>query len=169
VNKFVIVFSLCLIVVGCSRNSQPPSNANMQPGVTSTGVVKVTPIGASLAKGESGEATVRLKIDDGYHVNANPPTLPYLIPTQVDITPAAGISVDFITYPNGLTKKFSFSPDQALAVYEGQTDLKLRLTAAKTAQPGEHNLSVKLRVQACDDQVCYAPGTLDFTLPVTIK
>ena len=141
----------------------------MRPGVTSTGVVKVTPIGASLAKGESGEATVRLKIDDGYHVNANPPTLPYLIPTQVDITPATGISVDFITYPNGLTKKFSFSPDQALAVYEGQTDLKLRLTAAKTAQPGEHNLSVKLRVQACDDQVCYAPGTLDFTLPVTIK
>ena len=166
--KIVIVFSLCLIVVGCGRNTQPAST-NMRPGVTSTGVVKVTPIGASLAKGESGEATVRLKIDDGYHVNANPPTLPYLIPTQVDITPTTGISVDFITYPNGLTKKFSFSPDQALAVYEGQTDLKLRLTAAKTAQPGEHNLSVKLRVQACDDQVCYAPGTMDFTLPVTIK
>ena len=167
--KIVIVFCLCLIVVGCGRNTQPPSNANMRPGVTSTGVVKVTPIGASLAKGESGEATLRLKIDDGYHVNANPPTLPYLIPTQVDITPATGISVDLITYPNGLTKKFSFSPDQALSVYEGQTDLKLRLTAAKTAQPGEHNLSVKLRVQACDDQVCYAPGTMDFTLPVTIK
>ena len=168
-HKFVIVSFLCLIVVGCGGNSQPPSNTNLKPGVTSTGVVKVTPIGASLAKGESGEATVRLKIDADYHVNANPATFPYLIPTQVDITPAPGISVDFITYPNGVTKKFSFSPDQALSVYEGQTDIKLRLTASKTAAPGEHNLSVKLRVQACDDQVCYAPGTMDFTIPVTIK
>ena len=168
-NKFVIVFCLCLIVVGCGRNAQPPSNANLKSGVTSTAVIKVTPLGASLAKGESGEAIVRLKIDDGYHVNANPPTLPYLIPTQLELTPLTGIAVDSINYPNAVTKKFSFSPDQALSVYEGQTDLKLRLTAAKTAPPGEHNLSVKLRVQACDDQVCYAPGTLDFTLPVTIK
>lgn len=168
-NKFVIVFGLCLIVVGCARNPQPPSNANLKSGVTSTGVIKVTPIGASLAKGGSGEATVRLNIDDGYHVNANPPTLPYLIPTQLELTSLTGIAVDSINYPNGVTKKFSFSPDQALAVYEGQTDLKLHLTAAKTAEPGEHNLSVKLRVQACDDQVCYAPGTLDFTLPVTVK
>jgi hypothetical protein len=159
---------ICLVVASCSK-PQPPSDTDQKPPITSIGVVEATPIGASLAKGESGEAAVRLKIDDGYHVNANPATLPYLIPTQLDITPATGISVDFITYPNGVIKKFSFSPDQALAVYEGQTDLKLRLTAAKTAQPGEHNLSVKLRVQACDDQVCYAPGTLDFTLPVTIK
>lgn len=159
---------ICLVVAACGK-PQPPSDTDQRPPVTSIGVVKTTPIGASLAKGESGEAAVRLKIDDGYHVNANPATLPYLIPTQLEITPATGISVDFITYPNGVTKKFSFSSDQALAVYEGQTDLKLRLTAAKTAQPGEHNLSVKLRVQACDDQVCYAPGTLDFTLPVTIK
>jgi thiol:disulfide interchange protein DsbD len=165
VTSFTII---CLVVAACNK-PQPPSATDQKPPITSTGVVKVTPIGASLAKGESGEATVRLKIDDGYHVNANPPTLAYLIPTQLDLTPVTGISVDFITYPNGVTKKFSFSPDQALAVYEGQTDLKLRLTAAKTAEPGEHNLSVKLRVQACDDQVCYAPGTLDFTLPVSIK
>lgn len=132
-------------------------------------MIKVTPIGASLAKGESGEAIVRLMIQDGYHVNANPATFPYLIPTHLEVTPPTGISVDSFTYPNGVTKKFSFSPDQALAVYEGQTDLKVRLTTLQTAEPGEHNLSVKLRVQACDDQVCYAPGTMDFTIPVTIK
>jgi len=81
---------------------------------------------------------------------------------------AAGVSVDFITYPNGLRKKFSFE-ERPLSVYEGETDLKVRLTATKTAKPGEHNLSAKLRVQACDDQVCYAPGTMDLTLPVTVK
>lgn len=163
----VISLYLCLVVVGCTQ-PQPPSVTEQKPGVTSTGVVTATPIATTLAKGESRDAIVRLKIDNGYHVNANPPTLPYLIATELDLTPAAGISVDFINYPTGQTKKFSFS-EQALAVYEGETDLKVRLSAAKTAQPGAHNLSAKLRVQACDDQVCYAPGTMDLTLPVTIR
>lgn len=157
---------LCLLVVGCT-NSQPPSPPEPKRGVTSTGVVKATPIAATLAKGESGEAIVRLNIDNGYHVNANPPSFSYLIATELELTPAAGISVDFINYPNGLSKKFSFA-DQPLSVYEGETELKVRLTA-KSAQPGTHNLSAKLRVQACDDQVCYAPGTMDLTLPVIVK
>ena len=158
---------LCLVVAGCTK-PDAPSNPEPKAGVTSTGVVKATPVAASLARGESGEAVVQLKIDNGYHVNANPPSLNYLIATELEITPAGGISVAFITYPNGLTKKFAFS-DQALSVYEGATDLKVRLSAAKTAPIGEHNLSAKLRVQACDDQVCYAPGTIDLTLPVTIR
>jgi len=159
---------LCLLVVGCAK-SQPPANSDQQkPGVTSVGVVKATPIVTSITKGESADAIVRLKIADGYHVNANPPSLPYLIATQLDLTSAAGVSVDFITYPNGLQKKFSFE-ERPLSVYEGETDLKVRLTATKTAKTGEHNLSAKLRVQACDDQVCYAPGTMDLTLPVTVK
>lgn len=166
--RTAIVFYLCLMVVGCAK-PQPPSNTNQQPGVTSVGVVKVTPMAASIAKGESGDAIVRLRIDNGYHVNANPPSFSYLIATQLELTPAAGISVDFITYPDALTKKFAFSPDKALAVYEGEIDLKVRLTAAKSAESGIHNLSGKLRVQACDDQVCYAPGTADLTLPVSIK
>lgn len=165
-SKFILVFCVSLIVVGCAR-VQPPSNSQ-RPAVTSVGVVKATPVATTLAKGESGEAIVRLKIDNGYHVNANPPSFSYLIATQLDLTPPAGISVDFITYPNGLTKKFSFA-EQPLSVYEGETDLKVRLSAAKSAQPGQHNLSGKLRVQACDDQVCYAPGTMDLTLPVTVK
>ena len=155
------------MVVGCNK-PQPPSNVEPKPGVTSTGVVKATPIAATLAKGESGEAIIRLRIDNGYHVNANPPSFSYLIATELSLTPAAGLSVDFINYPNGQTKKFSFS-EQPLSVYEGETNLKVRLSAAKTAQPGAHNLSGKLRVQACDDQVCCAPGTMDLTLPVTVR
>ena len=155
------------MVVGCNK-PQPPANTEQKPGVTSTGVVKATPMPTTLAKGESGEAVVRLKIDNGYHVNANPPSFSYLIATELNLTAASGISVDFITYPAGQTKKFSFA-EQPLSVYEGETDLKVRLSAARTAQPGEHNLSAKLRVQACDDQVCYAPGTMDLTLPVTVR
>jgi len=165
--RTLIIFLLCLVVVGCTR-SQPPTNTEQRPEVTSTGVVKVTPLEATITKGQPGEAIVRLKIDHGYHVNANPPSFPYLIPVQLQISPPAGVTVESITYPRALTKKFSFS-EQPLAVYEGETDLKVKLNATASATAGVHNLSAKLRVQACDDQVCYAPGSIDLTLPVSIK
>ena len=161
---------LCGFIVGCAKAPEKSAgtNASEAPGVRSVDVVQARPEEATLASGESGEALVRLQITNGYHVNANPPSFPYLKATELEITPADGIAVEFMTYPDPLTKKFSFS-DQPLAVYEGETILKARLKADKTAKPGKHNLSAKLRVQACDDKVCYAPGTLDVLVPVNIK
>ena len=161
------IFLLCLVVVGCGK-TQPPLSTNPKPQVTSTGVVKVTPLETTITKGQSGEAVVRLKIDHGYHVNANPPSFAYLIPTELQLSPPAGIKVDSITYPQALTKRFSFA-EQPLAVYEGEVEVKAKLSAAASATAGSHNLSAKLRVQACDDQVCYAPGSIDLSLPVSIK
>ncbi len=122
----------------------------------------------TLAKGESGYAIVRLQIQNGYHINANPPTFPYLKATELELTPGNGISVDFVSYPDALTKKFSFA-DEPLKVYEGETIVKAMLKAGPSAEAGRHNLSAKLRVQACDDTVCYPPGTMDLNVPVTIK
>ena len=122
----------------------------------------------TLTPGESGDVLVQLKIADGYHVNANPPSQSYLKATELEIKPAGGISVEFITYPDPLVRKFSFS-ETPLKVYEGETNLKVRLKADKSAASGKHNLSAKLRVQACDDKVCYAPGALDVTVPVNVK
>jgi DsbC/DsbD-like thiol-disulfide interchange protein len=161
----LIIICLCLLVVACAK---PAANNPDVSRVTSVGVVKATPQETTIARGASGDAIIRLRIENGYHVNANPPSYPYLIPTQIELSPAESIAVDFITYPDALTKKFSFA-EQPLAVYEGETDVKVRLSAGKSAQTGMHNLSGKLSVQACDDQVCYAPGTIDITLPVNVK
>lgn len=161
------IFLLCLLAVGCGK-TQPPLSVDPKPQVTSTGVVKATPLETTITKGQSGEAVVRLKIDHGYHVNANPPSFAYLIPTELQIPAADGITAGSITYPPALTKKFSFA-EQPLAVYEGEVEVKAKLSAAAAATPGVHNLSAKLRVQACDDQVCYAPGSIDLVLPVSIK
>ena len=149
-------------------NNPAESNANEPPAINSVDVVKANPQEVTIAAGESSEAVVKLQITSGYHVNANPPTFSYLKATQLEITPADGISVEFITYPDALTKKFSFS-EKPLAVYEGETTLKARIKADKTTKTGTHNLSAKLRVQACDDKVCYAPGAIDLVVPVNIK
>lgn len=159
---------LCCGMVGCAKAPEPATNTAEAPSIRSIDVVKATPQPVTIAAGESGDAVVAIQISNGYHVNANPPTFAYLKATELEITPADGISVEFMRYPDALTKKFEFA-EKPLAVYEGETILKARLKADKSAKPGPHNLSAKLRVQACDEKVCYAPGALDVTVPVSIK
>jgi DsbC/DsbD-like thiol-disulfide interchange protein len=107
-------------------------------------------------------------IQSGYHVNANPPSFPYLRATEITVQTGDGLSVGFITYPTALTKKFSFA-DQPLAVYEGNAVVKVMLKATASATKGQRSLPAKIQIQACDDQVCYAPGSLELSLPVIVK
>ena len=161
---------LLILVVGFAAACSRPNDANAPepPQIASVDVVEATPSTTTLPRGETIDAVVPIKITHGYHVNANPPSYPYLKPLEVQVQPAAGVSVEFITYPDPLKRKFSFA-ENPLAVYEGETTVKVRLKADKTATPGQHNLSATLRVQACDDRVCYAPGAESLILPVSVK
>jgi DsbC/DsbD-like thiol-disulfide interchange protein len=150
-----------------SESSSPATSPAAQ-RITSEGVVKAAAQRVDMAAGGSAEAIVRLTIQSGYHVNANPPTFPYLKATALEISPSDGVSVAFVTYPNGLNKKFAFA-EQPLAVYEGATDLKATLKSDKAAKKGERSIPARLRIQACDDQVCYPPGTLELAIPVNVR
>ena len=167
-KKCVLLVALCCLLTACARTQPNQQNDTEPPRINSVDVVKVMPEETTLTRGESGNALVRLQISNGYHVNANPPSQSYLKATEIEIKPAGGISVEFITYPDPLIKKFSFS-ETPLKVYEGETNLRVTLKADKSAASGKHNLSATLRVQACDDKVCYAPGALDVTVPVNVK
>ncbi|HEY2963821.1 MAG TPA: protein-disulfide reductase DsbD domain-containing protein [Pyrinomonadaceae bacterium] len=172
--KLFVIALAGLLIAACTKpaadTKQPASTGGSEPpSIASTDVVKATPEELTLAKGESGYANVRLQIQNGYHINANPPSFSYLKATELELKPAGGISVDFVSYPDPLTRNFSFAPDGPLKVYEGEAIVKPMLKAAQSAETGKHNLSAKLRVQACDDQVCYAPGTIDLTIAVTVK
>jgi thioredoxin:protein disulfide reductase len=166
-KHLVPLLLLCVLITACARTATNTTE-NEPPRINSVDVVKAMPQETTLAPGESGDALVRLQIQNGYHVNANPPSQSYLKATEIELKPQENISVEFITYPDPLVRTFAFS-ETPLKVYEGETNLKLRLLADKTAKPGKHNLSATLRVQACDEKVCYAPGALAITVPVTVK
>lgn len=163
---------LLLLLVACSRSptnlDQGGEASSLARRIASVDVVKVSTQPVEIVAGTPAETVVHLTIQSGYHVNANPPTYPYLKATELEIVNAEGVSVAFITYPNPISKKFSFA-DKPLDVYEGDTALKALLKADQSAKKGQRSLAAKLRVQACDDQVCYPPGTLDLELPITVK
>ena len=166
-KQLVPLLLLCLLIAACARTPTNPTD-NEPRNINSVDVVKAMPQEVTLAPGESGDVLVRLQIQNGYHVNANPPSQSYLKATEIELKPQEGFSVEFITYPDPLLRTFTFSKTP-LKVYEGETNLKVRLLADKTAKPGKHNLSATLRVQACDEKVCYAPGALPVTVPVNVK
>jgi DsbC/DsbD-like thiol-disulfide interchange protein len=163
---------LSLSFAGCSNSAQPSTDiivsTSEQKRVASENVVTVQSPPTEIVAGASTDTVVRLKVDEGYHINANPAAFPYLIATQLDIPKAEGISAAGISYPPPLKKKFSFA-DDLLAVYEGEAELKVSLLADKGAKRGQTSIPAKLRIQACDDQVCYPPGTIDVWIPVTVK
>jgi thioredoxin:protein disulfide reductase len=159
---------------GCSSSSKqnnPVASTPEQPEtkrIASADVVKAAPQPTEITAGSLGESIVRLTIENGYHVNANPPTYPYLKATELVMAPTAGVSVGSVSYPPPLKRKFPFA-EEPLAVYEGETELKAILKADRSARQGQRFISATLRIQACDDQVCYPPGSIDLQIPVLIK
>ncbi len=156
-----------LIVAGCGK--QPATDViTTTRRVASETVVTVEAPPVEINAGASTETTVRLKVDHGYHINANPASFSYLIATELNVPKADGLSAAKVSYPQPLTKKFSFS-EEPLAVYENEASLKVTLLADASAKQGQTSLPAKLRIQACDDQVCYPPGNIDVWIPVTVR
>jgi hypothetical protein len=120
-----------------------------------------------MSAGQSIAAAITLSIQPGFHVNANPPTFSYLIATEVTAAKVEGITIGKPVYPAAVKRKFQFA-DQPLAVYEGEARVTLPLTFASGAK-GPRSLPITVRVQACDEQQCFPPATLNTNLQIEVK
>ena len=131
-------------------------------------VVTATVEEAKLDAGGAGEATVRLDIAQGYHVNANPASDKFYVATELRASAQEGIMPGAPVYPAGVTRKLGFS-ETPLSVYEGSVRIKLPLRADAGASKGRRTLRTKLRVQPCNDEACLAPREIDAPIPVTVN
>jgi DsbC/DsbD-like thiol-disulfide interchange protein len=112
------------------------------------------------ARGKQLEIAVVVKIREGFHVNARETTFDYLIPTDLKAEPATGFKIGAVKYPKGTLHQFSFAKNQALNVYTDTVVLLVPLTIDASAPLGEQRLALKLRYQACNNEVCLPPVTL---------
>lgn len=131
-------------------------------------IVRVTSPEVTVPPGGQAPAAIDLTIAERFHINANPPSASYLIPTELSIAPANGISADGFSYPAPLNKKFSFA-EQPIAVYEKNAQIKFVVHAARGSATGKQTLRARLRVQPCDEKACYAPRTVETDLSIIIR
>lgn len=176
---------ISLMLVGCSQTANKPADAPAatptQPPAASTAatpaaetvpsapaeVVQASAPEVEIKAGGTAEAHVNVKIADGYHINGNPASK-FQIATTLEVEAADEITAAQPVYPPAVKKTFEFSKE-AIVIYEGEAVIKQPLRAGAGAAKGSHTLRAKLRVQPCDNKVCFPPRTLDLSLPVNVK
>jgi uncharacterized protein len=125
--------------------------AKTEVALDSAAHVKAVAQGASYA--DHDEILVTLTIDPGYHVNSNPASIDYLIPTVVAV-PSTDAK---IAYPVGHVFKPKFSPE-GISVYEGSVEITAALPKGWLASTAHAPL--RIDVQACTAQICLPSATL---------
>ena len=108
---------------------------------------------------ERDEIVVTVQVDNGYHINANPASLDYLVPTSIAFET---LIPSRITYPRSIRFNPAFSP-VGLDVYEGSVELVAIFPKGTLAD--DQTIRASVTAQACNDETCLPPAQL----PVSVR
>ena len=161
------MFRAAVVALALLSPARKAALAQMQdiPKAQDLVVIEAAPL--QLAPGAHGTASVAVRVRSSWHVQANPASSPNSIPTTVSAIGNAAIQIGMPVYPPGRTVKLAID-DQPLSVYDGAVAIRLPVTATAGAAAGRHDATGKLRFQACNDQLCLPPTTVEFKLPIEI-
>ena len=112
----------------------------------------------SVAAGTSARLALQVALPEGYHVQSNAPREAAFIPTVLSVDAPAGLTVTEIVYPPA-TDLAQAGQAQPLAVFEREFAVGVVVSVPASAAPGDIVVPARLRYQACDAQLCYAPAT----------
>jgi DsbC/DsbD-like thiol-disulfide interchange protein len=139
----------------------PPSLAQTSGYLTAGAPAKVTG-----KRGDTVEARVVLQVRSGFHVNSNAPNEDYLIPLRLKWDAGALVSGE-IVFPKPEQKNYTFSA-KPVSVFTGEFQVFTKFKVEATAPAGPGILVGKVRYQACSDDTCYRPATVEIRLPYEI-
>jgi thiol:disulfide interchange protein DsbD len=125
------------------------------------------PSAVQVARGGPAEAKLDVRLSPGFHVNSNRPADEYLIPLTLTWT-AGPLKPVGVVYPKPEARSYSFS-QKPLSVYTGNFAIVTKFHADSKAPLGPGALAGKLRYQACNDNTCFPPKTVDVRLPYNVK
>lgn len=115
--------------------------------------------------GSQFQIAVVAEIAEGWHVNANP-TLERLTPIEITTPETPNISFGEVIYPPSDILNIALI-GEAL-VYHGTIKIGIPATLLKSASVEPMTLNLKLKYQACNDEQCLLPVTLDVTIPIEV-
>jgi Disulphide bond corrector protein DsbC len=129
-------------------------------------VVTVTPTEALTAhRGTTVAQTVMITVKPGYHVNSDKPKDEYIIPLKLTWTDGP-LNTKTTVYPKAEEIQVN---GQSLTVFTGTFPIHTEFQVQPNAAPGTVTVNGKLKYQACNNEMCLRPVTLDIPLQVTIQ
>jgi DsbC/DsbD-like thiol-disulfide interchange protein len=122
---------------------------------------------AKVLSGDMLKLALQIKIKKKWHVHANRLADEFLVPTTLTIEPQEGFEVLETIYPKPKLGKYDYS-ETPLEVFEGDVLIGALLQIAPGLSPGLRQLKARFKYQACDNQGCLPPKTIDIMRPVEI-
>ena len=101
-----------------------------------------------------------------WHANANPAG-EGLIPTEIILPVSSDVTFGSTVYPAGEVLHIE-SLGGKVSVYHDQDVIGVEARLNDNARPGSTTLPLKLRYQACSDQQCLLPKTVEVAVPIEI-
>jgi hypothetical protein len=124
----------------------------------------------SVPAGKLSPVILHFRVAQGLHINSHTPSDKFLIPTDFSIPDGVGpddtgVRLNAAIYPPGTIISLAFDPKTKLSVYTGEFVIQARIVAT----PGNHLVQGKLHYQACDQNQCMPPKTIDVPINVIGK
>jgi uncharacterized protein len=147
------------VIPAAKVTQQADEAVTLQEAMATQAYVKVS---ASEPKFEGNSLTVTaiLDIAESWHINANPASLDFLIPTSVDVREDSGKAEVKPAYPDARSMD---TPLGNIKVYEGKVNIQVKVTLPDSTE----NLRLLVRAQACKDTTCLKPS--HWIIPVKLK
>jgi hypothetical protein len=159
--RIASVFSAVFVSLLCAQSAASetqiadslaaPSLHDVQPGDTAAHVRIVS---VQRDDREPDRVVVTVEIDRGFHINANPASDDYLIPTTLNVTNQTPTRV---IYPSPRRFKPKFVED-TLDVYEGTIQIIAEFPAGSLSR--NPYLFGTVTAQACTEDICLPPADL---------
>ncbi|MDW7995721.1 MAG: protein-disulfide reductase DsbD N-terminal domain-containing protein [Gemmatales bacterium] len=106
--------------------------------------------------------TVRLAIENGWYIYANPVGASGPIATTVQVSAAVPLREVQVEYPQGKTKTVA---GETYRIYQDEVEIRVLLQRGESqGQLDSSPLTVAVRYQACNDQICLPPRTVKLTV-----
>lgn len=124
------------------------------------------PAGITVRRGSTGVTqTLSVNVLPGFHVNSDKPKDEFLIPLK--LTWLSGpLEAGAITYPKPEDIKVG---QDMLSVFTGSFVIQTEFKVREPAATGPAVMTGRLRYQACNNQMCFRPSSIDIRLPVEIE
>jgi len=143
------------------------TSANSPPAPSATGGIRV-PVtadhlrvsAAAMSIPDGEEILVTIKVDNKFHINANPASFDCLVPTSVEFK---GVKPAKVEYPKPIRFTAEFAPE-GLDVYEGSVAVVAKFP--KGSLQGIKSVQGAVTAQACTNRICLPPSTLPISTVV---
>lgn len=142
----------------------PAAKAAQPPIVVATAAVQPSRV----APGGKGALQIVIQVANGFHINANKPNDPDLIPTVVKGVGPSAVTFGAPVYPRPQSIKTAYEKDPML-VYQGKSVILVPFKVARSARSGSLGIKANISYQGCNAASCFPPTSLVVSSTTSIK